>query len=172
MARKPNMTDGGLEAARLAVQDASDTEALRAAQAVLLPLLGYTLAETAEVVGRDRYWVSRARNRVIRGQPALPHGGRRTSLLSEEQEVEIVKQAIIESHVPLKYSKETARAALIRILNERAGGSESTVTAMLNRVAGKLVKGASWAQVSHVFNALSIIYRLEKELSKRAKDDK
>lgn len=70
-----------MERALEVIKTTTDMEQMRIAQATLLPLLGLSLEKTAEAVGRDRFWVSRARNRFLRGQPPAQHGGRRRSLL-------------------------------------------------------------------------------------------
>lgn len=167
MARKPNEASSGLDAAVQAVKAADTAEDLRAAQAVLLPLLGFSLADTADIVGRDRYWVSRARNRAIRGQPAHTHGGRRFALLSEADEVALVKRAIIDGSVSSQGAADPTRTSLRRMLDERGGGSESTVTAMLDRFAGKLVKGATWSRISLHQYTFARLYSLEKDLAQR-----
>ena len=80
MPRAPTNANGAEQRAREIIASTSDLEAMRIAQAVLLPMEGMTLEQTARVVGRDKYWVSRARNRFIRGEEPLGHhGGRRNA---------------------------------------------------------------------------------------------
>ena len=101
MGRPPAVADRAKERAIELLRLTDDGDTLRAAQAVLLPLLGFTLEQAAQAVGRDRYWVSRARNRLMRGDPPpAQHGGRRRSLVKEDQEVVLVKKAISQVGVP------------------------------------------------------------------------
>ena len=58
MGRPPAVADRAMERAIELIRLTDDGDTLRAAQAVLLPLLGFTLEQTVQVVGRDRYWVS------------------------------------------------------------------------------------------------------------------
>lgn len=149
MGRPPAVAVHGMEQALELIRTTNDSEALRAAQAVVLPLLGFTLDEAARIVGRDRYWVSRARNRLLRGgSPPVQHGGRRRSLVPKDQEVVLVKRAIAQPGVPLS-ARAPIRKALLAVLEEQSGQpvSDSTVTLMLERVAPKILSGASAADL-------------------------
>lgn len=98
-------TPTGVEAirkARRSVVMAKTTEELRIAQSVLLPLvLGLSLAETAQAVGRSRGWVSIQRRRFIQGgtlgdlKPKLTKGGRRNAILRKEDERSFVMEACV-----------------------------------------------------------------------------
>jgi len=153
MARRPAGGDEVLQMALQQVQQAQDADALRAAQAVLLPLLGLSLNQTASAVGRDRFWVSRARNRLIRGQPPPgPHGGRRHAHLLEDAEVELVKAAIrLYRQTPWLPDRRfaTLRAAVRHLADEAADQpmSEAAITALLDRTAPRIVEGATGAML-------------------------
>lgn len=165
MGRPPAVADRAMERAIEVIRLTDDGDTLRAAQAVLLPLLGFTLEQTAQVVGRDRYWVSRARNRLLRGeQPPAQHGGRRRSLATEDQEVVLVKKAISSQDGTRTGNPVSVRQALRDLLDERAGQSvsESTITQILNRTAPKILPGASAGDLQSVAAALSRQWHFEK----------
>ena len=157
MGRPPAVADRAMERAIELIRLTDDGDTLRAAQAVLLPLLGFTLEQTVQVVGRDRYWVSRARNRLLRGgPPPARHGGRRRSLVKDDREVALVKKAIAQAGGPTG-SSVSVRQALRALLDKRAGQSvsESTITQILNRAAPKILPGASASELQSVALALS-----------------
>ena len=138
MARQPTGTQESLELAHQLMHAARSAEDLRAAQAVLLPLLGYNLDHVAAVVGKSRHWVSRIRNRVLRGEAApTRHGGRRRAILSESEEHLLVRAAIKQSSEGWPVDRKSLREYLREALDKQQGHpvSESTVTAMLNRAA-------------------------------------
>lgn len=136
MARHPAGDQISLERAQQLMRTAKTAEELRAAQAVLLPLLGYSLECTATIVSRSRHWVSRVRNSMLRGEaPPGPHGGRRRSILTEDEELLIVKAAIVKD---AWYStRKPLRTFLRDALDNKRGSpvSESTLTALLDRAA-------------------------------------
>lgn len=119
------------------MRQARTAEELRAAQAVLLPLLGHSLDATAMVVGRSRHWVSRTRNSLLRGEaPPARHGGRRRAILTETEELQLVRAAIQQSDGwPASHQRlrPYVRAALDKC--QGAPVAESTVTAVLDRTA-------------------------------------
>ena len=161
--RPPTNADAELERAYDFVRLADDVDTLRAAQAVLLPHLGLTLGQTAAVIGRDKYCVSRARNRLLRGEgPPARHGGRRHALVAEDQEVILVKQAISEVGNSLS-SRVTLRGALRDLLDKQAGRptSESTITQLLDRTAPKIVVGANSTKLQQLALALARKWKLE-----------
>jgi hypothetical protein len=152
--RTPRRTEGALELAERLVRDAKSADELRAAQAVLLPLLGHSLADTARAVGKDRYWVSRTRNRVLSGGPlTVQHGGRRRSLLTEEDELDFVLKAVGSSSV--SWGKKP-RQALREMLDERTPtwADDATVTRLMNRVAPKLFPGIEGADLDRLSTAI------------------
>ena len=137
------------------MRSARTAEELRAAQAVLMPLMGYSLEETAGALGRSRYWVSRARNSAMRGEPPSGrHGGRRHALVTEDEELRIVRAAILKQDwYP---TRKPLRTNLRDALEARFDGppSESTLTAILNRAARhflghKLARGRDLEFLSH-----------------------
>lgn len=70
----------------LAVAAAQGVRELRQAQAVLLPLLGLSLAETASAIGMSISWVAQQRTAILHGHPireARNQGGRRNSLFKD-----------------------------------------------------------------------------------------
>lgn len=143
-----------MELAEQLVRGAKNTDELRAAQAVLLPLLGHSLTDTARVVGKDRYWVSRTRNRVLSGGPlTVQHGGRRRSLLTEEAELAFVLKALANSSGS---SGQSPRQALRELLDERipTWADDATITRLMNRVAPKLFPGIQGADLDRLSKAL------------------
>lgn len=145
MARRPSTTNQAIQVARKAICEADDADGLRVAQAVLLPLLGLSLEQTAEIVGRSRYWVSRVRNQSLQGKSRTPskRGGRRRALVPEDEEVQLVRLAIQQPNEVFPHRRVTVRQALRALLDERSDNAvaESTVTAMLKRVAPKVFEG-------------------------------
>ncbi|AVO43568.1 hypothetical protein [Simplicispira suum] len=170
MPRPVNHSAGAEQRAHRILQETSDIEEMRAAQAYLLPLAGLTLAQTALMLGRDRYWVSRTRNRFIRGQMPLQHGGRRHSLVPEDQELKMVKMAIVESGIdaPLigrRSLRQHLRAVLDRLT--KAEVAESTITALLDRVAPKLISGATSTELQQINYWLERVYSAEQALCQK-----
>ncbi|MBI5277359.1 MAG: hypothetical protein HY854_12955 [Burkholderiales bacterium] len=136
-------------------------------QAVLLPLeLGLSLEQTAALVGRSSSWVATQRRRYIDGSldPTAPRmrGGRRNALLSEEDEVAIVKRGIMLS----AYSPTPARVKIRELLEERVGDviPDSTLYAIISRVAKKFVpdgKGSDITRLSHALTEKWLRERVE-----------
>ena len=89
-----------LTQARMDAVNAKTADELRVALAVILPLdYGLTLAETGEALGKPLGWVARNRRRYINGSPekkavSLQRGGRRNNLLTLEEEVYYVTEAV------------------------------------------------------------------------------
>lgn len=156
MPRPVNHSAAAEQRAHQILKETSDIEELRAAQAYLLPLAGLTLDQTALMLGRDRYWISRTRNRFIRGQKLLTHGGRRQSLVPGDQELALVKRAFISpDRWGWREGATTLRTNLRFWLAKETDAdiAESTITAMLNRVAPKLLVGATAADLqSHCYS--------------------
>jgi len=145
MARPPKTKDGALEAAAAAVGSATDVEQLRAAQALLLPLLGLTLDQTAMALGKNRFWVSRARNRLLRGEPAVrSRGGRRKALLTREEEVDMLL-AVIVRRAGKMWNQESFHDAVRDELKNLKGAwvYDSTINDIAHRVASQLFPGAT-----------------------------
>ena len=143
------------------MRQARSAEELRAAQAVLLPLLGYSLEDTAAVVGKSRHWVSRTRNSVLRGETApARHGGRRRAILTETEEFLLVKAAIEQSD-GWGPDKKSLRQCLRAALDQRqdSPASESTLTAMLDRAAPQFLNSRK-ARGSHLELAASFLARI------------
>lgn len=164
MPRPVNHSAGAEQRAHRILQETLDVEELRAAQAYLLPLAGLTLDQVALMLGRDRYWVSRTRNRFIRGQMPLTHGGRRQSLVPEDQELAIVKRAFISpDRWAWRQGATTLRTNLRYWLGKETGAdvAESTITAMLNRVAPKLLAGATAADLQRHCYSLRNLFDFE-----------
>ena len=95
MARTPRGADN-LEWAREVLAQAQTVEQLRQAQAVVLPLdYGFTMAQTARVIGRSVPWTCRLRNRFLAGEivgdgQRQARGGRRHQNMTTEQERELL----------------------------------------------------------------------------------
>lgn len=89
--------DTHLEIALQGIANATTLEQLRQAQSVVLPLrYGMSLEETAGVTGLSSGWVSKLRNRFIKGKFAgsvdMPRrGGRRREHFSTDQEAALLK---------------------------------------------------------------------------------
>lgn len=166
MGRPPRQDANTLTQALNAVRKAEDFDHLRVAQATLLPLLGLTLEQTAQSVGEDRYWVSRARNGFLRGDPPpKQHGGRRRSLVPESEEVTLLKQAITKRGHRF-WEIRSVRNALREILEERTSDvvSESALTAMLNRASRKLFPGLPIAELESLSVSIVRMWFLQEKL--------
>lgn len=149
-----------------AAENAVDLTSLRAAQAVLLPLHGLTLAQTAHALGKNRLWVSRARSAFLRGEPPpKEHGGRRHSLVAEDEEVALFKLAI-QRHDLQFLIRVPLRHSLREILEERghADVSESTITAFLHRAFDKMFPGIDFGQLEKWAAILHHRWRIDEEL--------
>ncbi|MFY3386581.1 hypothetical protein [Paracidovorax sp. MALMAid1276] len=171
MPRPVNHSAGAEQRAHRILQKTSDIEELRAAQAYLLPLAGLTLDQTALLLGRDRYWVSRTRNLFIREQKPLKHGGRRQALVPQDQELALVKQAFISPEtVAWRHGATTLRTNLRHWLKKETGAdvAESTITSMLDRVAPKILAGAKGTDLQRISHWLERLFAAEKELCERS----
>ena len=154
MARHPAGDLKSLEHAQQLMRSARTAEELRAAQAVLMPLLGYGLQDTATVLGRSRHWVSRTRNSTMRGEaPPGRHGGRRWASVDENEELSLVRAAIQKD---AWYSDRKPLRTFLRVaLDVKLGSppSESTWTSILDRGArhflnDKLARGKDLERLS------------------------
>jgi hypothetical protein len=146
------------------MRSARTAEELRAAQAVLMPMLGYSLADTAAVLGRSRHWVSRVRNSMMRGKPPPNrHGGRRKAILTEDEELGLVRAAI-EKDVWFN-DRKPLRTYLRDALESKDGGppSESTLTAILGRAAVHILenKKATGADLEWLASFLARMWHAE-----------
>jgi hypothetical protein len=166
--RNPKTDATALARAQHRIEETDDIDQLRAAQAVLLPLLGLTLKQTAAAIGRSRFWVSRARSAALAGQPPpKAHGGRRKALVAEDDEVRILRQAIEDADLWLPRRQSGVRAALHKLLEQRAGApvAESTVTAFLNRVVPRLLPQSKGADIRHIAQFLDAYWVAEQRLN-------
>lgn len=172
MGRPPRDEQGATERARLQVLEATDVELLRAAQAALLPLLGFSLDITAAVVGRSRWWVSRARGRFLRGEPVPKHGGRRHSMVSEDEELALVKLAVRRAELSLG-PNTTARDQLRSLLETHSSDvvSDSFLTDLLHRVVARILPGAELWEFQRVAHALARVWELEAKIADRIAKD-
>lgn len=167
MARRPTGSEV-LERARRDIAHAKTVEQLRTAQAVVLPLdPGLSLAETAKVVGRSAAWVARERRRYINGDTLfsfrLPRGGRRNQLMSEEDEIAIVKRGITLA----AYRLWTPPRNVIReLIEEKVGDviSDSTLNAILARVARKTIPGGRARDLTQLDRTLTEKWMRERVL--------
>lgn len=151
--------------------DASNIDELRAAQSVLLPLLGLTLDQTAAAVGKSKSWISRARNALLDGKPPpSSHGGRRAAIVRADEEVHLLRQAIRNAHErfdPLMFRQSRVRAALRELLDLRASApvSDSTISEFLSRTVPKLMPQLQGIQFRDVSRALDSYWSAEYRLS-------
>ena len=168
MGRRPNDTDGLRERATEDIRTTADADRLRQAQAALFPLMGVTLDHAAAMIGRDRWWTSRARNRYLRGEPPPAHGGRRRAHFSSDEELELVKLAI-RGLVDRHYRRRSVRGALRELLDRRTDApvAESTITDLIRRTAPRIIPGASAADIENVAWALRELWRLEERIAAR-----
>lgn len=99
------------------------------------------MRDTATALGRSQSWVAQARSAFIRGAktgptPKAGRGGRRRALLSHEDEIALVKAAVVLSN---RFNSPGIRGQLRELLKERGlDPHASTLTAMLNRSARAL----------------------------------
>lgn len=152
MPRPPRDDSAAVQRAREILANTDDLDQIRVAQAVILPHLGLTLDQAAQVIGRDRYWVSRARNRFIKGEaPQLSHGGRRNAYFNETQERALVGDVLAHWHAatPGLVWNTSIRAMLKDRLDKEVGRpvADSTVSDMLNRYANRIIDGATWTEL-------------------------
>lgn len=150
MPRPPKDAGDAANRARHIIATSTDIEEIKVAQSVLLPLLGLDLGQTAQAVGKERYWVSRVRNRFIRGEPIRTHGGRRNAYFTEGQERELIESIVFENeiHVSTHYAPTLRKLLAARLYKEtKAPVAESTITDMLDRYAKHYVPGASWGSL-------------------------
>mgnify|MGYP002623167110 CR=1 FL=1 len=132
-----------------------------------MPSFGFTLEQTAQVVGRTKSWVSKARARWLSGDgPPGRHGGRRRSIVAESEEALLVRKAIFQAGFP--FGKENPyRTALRNLLEARSAApvSESTVSAIMNRGLKTLAPDAYGASPHEVCSALAMKYHAEARLA-------
>lgn len=150
----------------------TNVEEVKIAQSVLLPSLGLSLEQTAEVLGKERHWVSRVRNRFIRGEDIAPHGGRRNAYMSEKQERELVEAVL--SKVDTRWRprpEERIRRLLASRLTvvTKMPVSDKMVTDVLDRYARQHVPGASWGSLRNFQTALVDLARASYESRMKAK---
>lgn len=172
MARQPTGDQESLEKAQQLMRSARTAEELRAAQAVLMPMLGYSLDDTAVMLGRSRYWVSRVRNSTMRGEAPLGrHGGRRKGILTEDEELSLVRAAIVKDD--WYNTRKALRTYLRDALSSNAGGppSESTLTAILDRAAVHFLENprATGADLESVATFLARIWHSQEHIDYRMK---
>ena len=145
VARPPKTNPDAIQEAKRQICEARSLDELRAAQAVLLPLLGLTLEQTAEAVGKSRFWVSRARSATLADRPPpAEHGGRRNEIVAEDQEVQLLRRAIrnaFERPVEYMFKRYSVQSAVQDLLGLESGRavSASTVRAFMTRVVPKLL---------------------------------
>lgn len=145
-----------IAAARELLRTAKTADELRTAQAVLLPLeRAFSLAETAATIGRSVSWVNHERRRFLSagGMPVKGQwGGRRRQWVDPEDEVAIVKQAILNT---VGWGDVALMKDIARQLQERTPGAvipRSTAHTILMRVAKKIIPGL---QHKHDFRQLT-----------------
>lgn len=157
MPRPPKDADDAADRARLIIATSTDIEEIKVAQSVLLPLFGLNLDQTAQAIGKERHWVSRVRNRFIRGEPIGKHGGRRNAYFSESQERELIESVVSENEIQWRtHLVPTLRKLLgLRLCTEtKEDVSESTITDMLDRYARHYVPGATWGSLERYQSTL------------------
>ena len=166
MGRRPNTDDKALAQTSKRIRQAKDMDELRAAQAVLLPLLGLTLDQTGLAIGKDRYWVSRARNRSLRGEPPpTTHGGRRRSIVPEREELDLLREAVFHKGFNAQLLTKTLLERIRHLLEAQTDEAvaDSTVFAFLERNAPKLVPEVTgvtrkvWRQLERLWHAQFVL---------------
>jgi len=157
MPRSPNIAGDAEQRAREIIATTDDANMLRTAQAVLMPLQGMTLEQTAEALGRDKFWVSRTRNRFIRGDsPKGAHGGRRNAYFNQQQEYELVRDALADREMQTgpECRDTTLREALQRKFSRvaKVSVSDSMITDLLDRYTSRFIPGTRWGELgSHQY---------------------
>lgn len=172
MPRPPKAAGEAERRAREVIATTDDIDMLRAAQSVLMPLQGMTLEQTAEALGRDKFWVSRTRNRFIRGEPPQSsHGGRRNAYFNSEQEHIFVRDVLAERYHQNGIERQsiTLRDLLKSRLDEatRSSVADSTITDMLDRYVGRVVPGFTWTEIDGYQHYLQTLAALEVAIYKR-----
>jgi len=157
MSSPPKDASDAAERARYIIATSADIEQIKVAQSVLLPLMGLSLDHTAEAIVKERHWVSRARNRFIRGEPIGTQGGRRRAYFNEKQERELIESVIFENEI-YRHSQHypTIRKLLAARLDKETKRpvAESTVTDMLDRYTQYFVTGATWGSLGRYQSTL------------------
>jgi transposase len=131
MARPFTGNDETIEAAQMAITQASTLDELRQAQSVLLPLLyGLSLEETAQAIGVCPTWACRLRRRFIKGRfvgasGAPAPGGRKRQNLSIEQEQEFLAPFIEQAQTGGILVVGQIKAALDKRLGRTVGLSSA-----------------------------------------------
>lgn len=173
MGRKPT-GDSARERARQLLKRAITADELRVAQAVLLPLeLGLTIEGTAKLLGKTSSWVSRTRRRFISAEgagfasPSTGRGGRRHATLSEDEEVEFVKRAVVRSN---RIGGRGVHGELRVLLAEHGlSPHPSTVTAIMQRVTDKIMPGQKASCLGENVSMLAHLWSREVRLKEREK---
>jgi hypothetical protein len=158
MARPPTGSEA-LERARKGLAEAKTVDELRAAQAVVLPLIyGLSLEETAQIVGRSAGWVARQRRRYIKGEldfvTPSKRGGRRHQLLGEEEEFALVKRGIMLSAYAWS---STPRQKIRELIDARLSEpvADSTLDSIILRVARKTIPGGTASDLMQLSKPLT-----------------
>lgn len=157
-------TASGAEAvkrAREAVKAAKTADELRVALAVILPIeFGFTFARTAEALGRGPSWIARHRASFIAHSDPLPmkftHGGRRHGVLEPDEEVALVKNAVVLFYLGKRRSVRTQLVELLAELGKTP--SPSTVTAIMERATARLAPGQKPSFLEHRAHALAKLW--------------
>jgi hypothetical protein len=128
-----------------------------------LPLeYGLSLEETGRILGRTASWVSRIRRSFIQGKELhmeQARGGRRNALLDPDEELNLVKLAMIQASRSPRWLKRTIRGELRKLVQARMNSgkssgqafvpSESTLTRILARAAAHWLPGQSVWELSN-----------------------
>lgn len=169
MGRKPT-GDSARERARQLLEIATTADQVRTAQAVLLPLeFDLSLDETAQIIGKTRSWVARARRRFISAPdapPAATRGGRRNAILSEEDEIYLVKRAVVRSN---RIGGLGVHGELKVLLVQRGHApSPSTVTGIMQRVVDQIMPGQKASYLTENCPMLASIWSREMQPRQRS----
>jgi hypothetical protein len=172
MARKYSNDPLAYARALEVVKSASDLDEVRAAQAYLLPVMGIPTEQVQAIIGRDRYWIARARNRFLKGLPAInrQHGGRRNQVLSQEEEANLVKAAFRRASTLRRQGHRLPiRECLRDLLDQKAARSvsEATVTGMLQRVLTPYVGQHNLAYLWRIEHPLELLFLAEEDIASR-----
>jgi hypothetical protein len=167
MGRPVRVQAEALERARRDVREAQSAAQLRAALAVVLPVdCGLSARETGVALGRQAAWVSRTRNQYMSGKAEFSgleaRGGRRNQLFTDAKEIDLVKEAIINSERSWQSVRRELRLVLMKETD--SDPAESTISAMLSRVAPKIVPGCDVWDLRKWRHKVAAMLRTEKEL--------
>lgn len=140
---RPRRIDQQLVAqAKKVAATTQDIHQLRAAQAILFPALAaMTLKQTAALLGVGRStvpWLQKRFRQIAKGTPLKPWGGRRRSLMSEEEEKRFLEP----------WKKQSPTGGVIVVSPLRAALAQHLGRPVAATVAYRLLARHGWRKVA------------------------